>query len=531
MVATVHPLATEAGVDAFRQGGNAIDAAVAAALTLGVVDNHNSGIGGGCFILARLADGRLVAIDGRETAPAAATRDMFVRDGKAQGELSQTGPLAVGVPGALAAHALALEQFGTKKLADLLSPAADLAQRGFRLDRTYARSLQETAESLARFDGSRSVLLKPDGSAYREGELLRQPDLANTYRAIAKRGPKWFYQGPFARRVGRWMARQGGILTAADFASYRAKLRRPIVSQYRGLTVVGFPPPSSGGIHGAQILNILEHFDLGALDRDERSTRIHIMAEAMKRALADRAYWLGDSDFARVPRGLIDRAYAARLAQYIDPRRATRVARHGLPPNWPSDVFGHTTHIAAADGRGIWVGITATVNTAFGSKLIVPGTGVILNNEMDDFSAQPGAPNAFGLVGAENNAIAPGKRPLSSMSPTIVLDGDEPILTLGSAGGAKIITQVVQTVVNYVDLKMPIEEAVAASRVHHQWLPDRLMVEKSLPAELIETLRQRGHAIEILDRSGVTQAIARSPDGKQLIGVHDPRVPGLAKGL
>ena len=332
MVATVHPVATKAGVDVLRQGGNALDAAVAAALTLGVVDNHNSGLGGGCFILARLANGRLVAIDGRETAPAAASRDMFVRDGRAQPELSQTGPLAVGVPGALAAYALAIERFGARSLAQLLLPAADIAQQGFPIDHNYASKVREEASALKRFEGSRSVLLKADGSAYREGETLRQPDLAASYRAIAKDGPAWFYRGPFAETVGRWMAQHDGILTAADFAQYQAKMRPPVISRYRGHTIVGFPPPSSGGIHVAQILNMLEHFDLKEMDREDRATRIHIMVEAMKLAFADRAHWLGDTDFALVPRGLVQRSYAARLVQRIDVARPTPVARHGLPP-------------------------------------------------------------------------------------------------------------------------------------------------------------------------------------------------------
>ena len=531
MVATVHPLATKAGVDVLRQGGNALDAAVAAALTLGVVDNHNSGLGGGCFILARLANGRLVAIDGRETAPAAASRDMFVRDGRAQPDLSQTGPLAVGVPGALAAYALAIERFGARSLAQLLLPAADIAQHGFPIDHNYASKVREEASALKRFEGSRSVLLKADGSAYREGETLRQPDLAASYRAIAKDGPAWFYRGPFAETVGRWMAQHDGILTAADFSQYQAKMRPPVISRYRGHTVVGFPPPSSGGIHVAQILNMLEHFDLKEIDREDPPARVHIMVEAMKLAFADRAHWLGDSDFALVPRGLVQRSYAARLVQRIDIAHPTPVPRHGLPPDWRNDVYGrHTTHIAATDDQGNWVAVTATVNTSFGSKIIVPRTGVVLNNQMDDFSAQPGVPNVFGLVGAESNAIAPGKRPLSSMSPTIVLKDDRPILTLGAAGGPKIITQVVLAMVNHLDLGMELDEALAASRFHHQWSPDLLMVEKTMPSEIIRNLSERGHVVQQLESAGVMQAIARSPDGTQLIGVHDPRVPGLAAG-
>jgi gamma-glutamyltranspeptidase/glutathione hydrolase len=327
------------------------------------------------------------------------------------------------------------------------------------------------------------------------------------------------------------MAEHGGILTAYDFAQYRPRIRPPIISHYRGHTIVGFPPPSSGGIHVAQILNILEHFDLRKLDQTDRATRIHVMVEAMKLAFADRAHWLGDSDFARVPRGLVDPLYAARLAQRIDIAHASPVAQHGRPPQWRSDVYGrHTTHIAAADEQGNWVGITATVNTSFGSKIIVPGTGLVLNNQMDDFSAQPGVPNVFGLVGAENNAIEPGKRPLSSMSPTIVLQDDRPVLTLGAAGGPKIISQVTTAIVNHVDLSMSIEDAVGACRFHHQWSPDQLMVETTMPGRIVAQLKARGHDVQTLDSAGVTQAIARRTEDNRLIGVPDPRVPGLAQG-
>jgi gamma-glutamyltranspeptidase/glutathione hydrolase len=531
MVATVHPLATDEAVRVLRSGGNAVDAAVAAALMLGVVDNHNSGLGGGCLILLRLADSRLVAIDGRETAPAAATRDMYMREGNIEPQLSQTGPLAVAVPGALAAYAMAIENFGKRRLADLLQAPTEVAERGFAIDAAYSRNLLEIAPILARFPDSSSVLLKPDGNAYQEGDILIQPDLARTYRAIATEGLPWFYRGPFAQTVGRWMDRNGGMLTAEDFAQYRAKVREPIKSDYRGYTIVGFPPPSSGGIHVAQILNILEPFDLAALQRQDPPKRIHVMAEAMKLAFVDRAYWLGDSDFVLVPRRLVEKEYAQRLTTRIDLERATQVAHHAQPPDWQSQPFGqHTTHIAAADADGNWVAITATVNTPFGSKIIVPGTGVVLNNQMDDFSVQPGVPNAFELVGGENNAIAPGKRPLSSMSPTIVLEDGEPILTLGAAGGPKIITQVVQAIVNYVDLGMPIDQAIAVERFHHQWSPDWLMVEQTMPADLVQALTTRGHIVRQMTTVGVTQAIARSANGQELIGVHDPRVSGKASG-
>lgn len=529
-VATVHPLATQAAMEVYEEGGNAVDAAVTAALTLSVVDNHNSGIGGGCLILIREPDGSLHAIDGRETAPAAASREMYVdENGQPLTEASKSGPLAVGTPGALAAYARAIELAGSKPLGRLLEPGAEHARRGFAIDRVYARRLAGVAGVLKRFQGSRDALLKPDGSAYVEGETLVQTDLAETYESLIQHGPDWFYRGPFAETVGDWMAQNGGLLRAEDFAAYEAKLREPIVSTYRGRRIVGFPPPSSGGVHVAQMLNILERYDLGDLLQSDPVGAQHLIAETMKLAFVDRAYWLGDSDFVDVPLGLIDKGYAAQLAERIRPEGAAVVESHGEPPEWDQDLFGrHTTHIAAADAAGYWVAITATVNTGFGSKVIVPGTGVVLNNEMDDFSIQPGVPNAFGLVGAENNAVEPGKRPLSSMSPTIVLDQDgAPILTVGAAGGPKIITQVLQVILHRIDEGMSLHDAVAAPRIHHQWRPDKLQHESTVPKEQVDALQSLGHEVTQLPSAGVTQAIARSPEGV-LTAVSDPRVPSEA---
>jgi len=532
MVATVQPLATDAGVDALRRGGNAVDAAVAAALTLGVVDGYNSGIGGGCFILLRLADGSCAAIDGRETAPRGATREMYIRDGKPQSNLSQTGPLASGVPGALAAYDTALRRWGRLKLADVLRPAADLAERGFLVTAAYEAKLRSEAKNLARFSGSRAVLLKSDGSPYAKGEILKQPDLAKTYRAVAEQGIDWFYRGRFAQEVERWMANHGGLLTAADFVAYQARPREPLVTTYRGYTIVGFPPPSSGGVHVAEILNILEPFDLQRLHREAPAKFYHVVAEAMKLAFADRAYWLGDPDFVPVPRGLVDKQYARQLARRIDLDRVTPVPTHGRPPRTREDLFGgkHTTHIAVADAEGNWVAITATINTTFGSKVIVPGTGVVLNDEMDDFSIAPGVPNFFGLVGAEANAVAPGKRPLSSMSPTVVLQDGRPVLTLGAAGGPGIITAVVMTLLYRLDLGMDLADALASPRIHHQWQPDRLWVEAGLEPSILDALKQLGHSVASTRSMSVGQAIGLAPDGRTFIGVHDPRVEGKAAG-
>jgi gamma-glutamyltranspeptidase/glutathione hydrolase len=528
-VATVHPLATDAALTALARGGNAIDAAVAAALTLGVVDGHNSGIGGGCFILLRLADGRLVAIDGREMAPGRATRDMYVRDGKPRPELAAVGPLAVAVPGAIAAHAEAVRTYGRLPLSELLRPAAALADRGFPLGRVMAGAIRHSAKQLAQFEGSRAALLHADGSPYREGETLRQPDLARTYRAIAEQGIAWFYRGPFAQQVGAWMAANGGLVTADDFARYRTRRREPLVTTYRGWTIVGFPPPSSGGLHVAQILNIVERFPLAEFYRREPAKYYHVLAEAMKAAFADRAYWLGDPDFTHVPRGLADKQYAAGLAQRIRLDRAMPVESHGAPPAADNEYFGrHTTHVAAADDQGNWVAMTCTVNLTFGSRVIVPGTGVVLNDQMDDFSVSPGVPNATGLVGAEANAIAPGKRPLSSMSPTIVLRDGRPVLTIGAAGGPKIITQVVMGLTYHLDAGLDLPAAVGGPRIHQQWRPDRLMVERVLDPAVVNALKDLGHEVTQVGSVGITQAIARGADGRTWIGVHDPRVPGKA---
>lgn len=531
MVASVHPLATEAGVAALRKGGNAIDAAVAVGLTLGVVDARNSGLGGGCFILIRRADGKLFAIDGRETAPAKATRDMYFQDGKPQPEWSQSGALAAATPGALAGYALAVQQHGRLKLADLSLPAGELCERGFAIDKPNASALAGAAKTLVKNCGPEVSLLKADGSAYREGEILKQPDLAKVYRGIAEQGTDYFYRGPFANAVGKWMAGHGGRMTADDFANYRPVLREPLVTTYRGRTIVGFPPTSSGGVHVAQILNILENFDVAAIHRRDAGEYQHLLAEAMKLAFADRAYWLGDPDFARVPKGLIDKDYARSLAAKIDLAKATPVADHGTPPAADDSVFlKHTTHIAAADADGNWVAMTQTVNTSYGCKVIVPGTGVVLNNEMDDFSIAPGQPNAFGLIGAEANAVEPLKRPLSSMSPTIVLEKGQPVMTVGAAGGPTIITQALQALVRRIDLGLPLDEALAQPRIHHQWSPDAVRIESNLDESLQKALTSRGHKLTPVANMGVSQAIELDRATGKFLGVHDPRVPGKAAG-
>lgn len=523
-VASVHPLATRAGLAALQGGGNAIDAAVAMGLTLGVVDSHDSGIGGGCFLLIRRANGEFLGIDGREMAGAAATRDMFLREGKGDTALSQTGALASGVPGSVAAYAYALEKCGRKKLAELLEPAARIAEDGFPIDEVFARKLKATAKDLARFDAARAIFLKPGGAPLAEGDVLKQPDLAASYRALAKEGPDWFYRGAFAQQTEAWMKANGGILTARDFAAYHIALREPVRGTYRGCEIVSFAPPSSGGVHVVQILNILEGFDLAAMDD---ATRIHVMAEAMKLAFADRAYWLGDPDFVAVPRGLLRKDYAKTLASRITLDHVCEVTAHGEPPDAASDVFGkHTTHFSAADAEGNWVACTATINTAFGSKVVIPGTGILLNNQMDDFSIEPGVPNAFKLIGAEANAIAPGKRPLSSMSPAIVLRDGRPILSLGAAGGPTIISQTVINLVGVLDLGLPLDAALAQPRFHQQWQPDELRIENTWTDRTLERLMELGHRLNVVPHSGASNAVGFF-DGK-FIGVSEPRVPGEA---
>lgn len=519
-VATVNPYASQIAMDVVARGGNALDAAIAATFALGVVDGHNSGIGGGCFILVRLADGRVLAIDGREMAPAAATRDMFVVDGKANPELSRTGALAVGIPGSVMALDK-LRQLGAQlRWRDLVLPSAELADKGFTVSHALAERLVATAPHLAKFPASAAIYLDDKQQPWAAGSELRQADLADTYRVLAKQGPAYFYQGDFARKTERWMQQNGGLITRKDFSNYQIKMRKPVVSEFAGYTLYGFPPPSSGGTHVAQILNILEQFDL---QKTTSSERYHLIAEAMKFAFADRAHWLGDADFTRVPKGLTDKNYARSIAQKISLEKTTANISYGNPDVDIQHLMNkHTTHIAAADLQGNWVAITSTVNTSFGSKVVIPGTGVVLNNQMDDFSAQVGAANAFGLVGSDANAIAAKKRPLSSMSPTLVFKGEQPVMTLGAAGGPTIISQVVQTLLYRLQYDIPLAEAMAQPRIHQQWNPNLLFVEAAMPTPIQESLKQKGHELKIWPRMGASQAIELK-DGK-LLPVAEPRV-------
>jgi gamma-glutamyltranspeptidase/glutathione hydrolase len=535
MVASVHPLATQAGIDAFANGGNAVDAAIATALTLGVVDNFNSGIGGGCFILIRTADGKVVAIDGREMAPMAAHKNLY-RDYKGSSpKPSQIGALASGVPGALMAYSEAIEKYGRLNLAKAIQPGTIAARDGFVVTDAYASKLRGAKKAMLMFPETVDVFFRyPTGGdekqLYGVGEKLKQTDLAATYQAIGEYGTDWFYDGKFGQLTEDWMKANEGIMTADDLRNYHTVNRKPIRTTYRGYEIVGFPPPSSGGVHVSQVLNILENFDLKQLYENEPATMYHVVAEAMKLAFADRAHWLGDPDFVNVPIGLIDKQYANQLAQLIDLKKVI-TAQHGDPPDANTKFFEkHTTHVATADAEGNWVAITTTVNTGFGAKYVVPGTGVIMNNQMDDFAVMPGVPNAFGLVGGDNNAVESKKRPLSSMSPTIVLKDGEPVLTVGGAGGPKIITEVLWAIVNHLDLEMPIGEAIAQPRLHHQWAPTDLMLESNFDKSLADELTSRGHKIRRSRSMGICQGISFDPVSKKFTGAHDPRTSGKAGG-
>lgn len=546
VAATVHPIASNAALSMYQKGGNAIDAAIAAALCLGVVDGHNSGLGGGCLMLIRTQAGAIHAIDGRETAPAAASETMYVRNGKPVAELSQTGSLACAVPSQIAALKLAHDKLGTLKWASLFTPAIEAAENGYAIGLATHNAIASERENLSNYEASKAVLLKPDGSVPKIGELLRQPDLAKTLESIAKYGPGWFYAGDFAKAAVDYLERQAGLLSLQDFANYKAIERTAVRTKYRDNQVIGFPTPSSGGIHIAQMLNILESFDVAKIYSKSKAEYFHLLAECMKRAFADRAHWLGDSDFVDVPKFLIDPAYAASLAQQIRLDKASTNIVHG-----DLEAAGdkkHTTHLATADAKGNWVALTSTVNTTWGCKVMIPGTGVMLNNQMDDFSISPGVPNAFGLVGSANNAIAANKRPLSSMSPTIVLSKDgSPILSCGAAGGPKIINATLQNIVRCIDLNQPIDQAIASARIHHQWRPDVVFHEPNLGGlrqplrensnasvgnagnAITEQLAGLGHPLKASSSLAIAQGIQMTARG--LLAATDPRTDGQAIAL
>lgn len=529
-VATVNEYATNAALRILRAGGNAADAAIAAGVMLSVVDGFNSGIGGGCFILARNAEGKVLAIDGREMAPQAAHEKMFFVNGVPQTELSQTGALASGVPGSIAAYDLLSKQMGTGKWQASFQQAADVAEEGFTISQQYAARLRSVASEMIRFDAAREIFFDQQESPRKSGDRLVQRDLAQLLRQIAVDGSEAFYRGDFAAKTDRWMRDNGGIVTAEDLTGYRVVEREAVTTDFRGHLVIGFPPPSSGGVHVAQILSLLERFDLSDLYQSNRVAYYHVVAEAMRLAFADRAKFLGDPDFTAVPRGLLDSDYLQRRSQLIRIDQRMGTVLEGDPPansgNF-SDKPRHTTHFTVVDQQGNWVAVTATVNTTFGSKVVIPGTGVVMNNQMDDFAIAPGVPNAFGLVGQAANAPAGGKRPLSSMSPTIAVGPEGPVVTCGAAGGPRIISATTQILLNHLALGMDLETAMRAVRVHHQWRPDQLVVEESMDPAIRKGLEGLGHELKTTSAVATAQAIGRGADG-QLTAVGEPRLPGVA---
>ncbi len=525
MVASQEALASRIGVEVLERGGNAVDAAVAVGFALAVTLPRAGNLGGGGFMLVHHAEsGETVAIDYREMAPAAAQRDLFLdAAGEVDTDKSWYSRSAAGVPGTVAGLATALERYGTMSLAEALAPAIRLAEEGIVVTRDLSDSLEARRERLLRFPATAAIFFHDDGRLYQPGETLVQADLAWSLRGIAEGGPAAFYEGAIAERIAADMAANGGPMTLADLAAYRVALRVPVQGSYRGHEIFSMPPPSSGGVHLVQILNILEAYPLGELGHNGAET-IHLMAEAMKLAYADRSQHLGDPEFWPVPvAGLTAKAYADQLRATIDPARARPAGeiRPGDPSPYESP---ETTHFSVMDRWGNAVANTTTINFGYGSGIVAAGTGILLNNEMDDFSAKPGVPNAYGLIGGAANAIEAGKRPLSSMTPTIVLKDGRPFLATGSPGGSRIITTTLQILLNVIDHGMNIAAATHAPRVHHQWLPDELRVERGLSPDTLAALAAKGHTIVEKNAMGSTQSILRTDDG--FFGAADPRRPG-----
>jgi gamma-glutamyltranspeptidase/glutathione hydrolase len=526
MVATQEALATKAGLEVLKEGGNAVDAAVTVGFTLAVTLPEAGNLGGGGFMLVHLAKtNQNIAIDYREKAPLAATKDMFIdANGRVDPTKSRYSYLAVGVPGTVAGMVTALEKYGTISLARALQPAIELAENGFPLNEYIYLTLVEAQEKMQPYPASTAIFYKPNGTPYQMGEILVQKDLAKSFKLIAKEGKKAFYEGDIADAIVAEMKANGGLITKEDLARYQPVIRQPVKGNYRGYEIYSMPPPSSGGVHLIQILNILEKFPLQSLGHNSART-IHLMAESMKLAYADRSKFLGDPDFVAVPvERLIDKRYADILRQKINLERATPSEK--ITPGNPDRVkeSNSTTHYSVIDKYGNAVANTYTLNFSYGSCITVPGTGILLNNEMDDFSAKPGVQNAFGVIGGTFNTIEPEKRMLSSMTPTIVLKDGKPFLVTGSPGGSRIITTTLQLLTNAIDFQMNIAEATNALRIHHQWLPDRLQVEKGLNNDTINLLKSKGYQVEIVDAMGSTQSVI-SIKGV-LYGASDPRRPG-----
>ncbi|EBI8003678.1 gamma-glutamyltransferase [Salmonella enterica] len=522
MVASVDVMATQVGVDILKQGGNAVDAAVAVGYALAVTHPQAGNLGGGGFMLLRTKDGATTAIDFREMAPAGATRDMFLDEqGNPDSKKSLTSPLASGTPGTVAGLSLALEKYGSLPLSSVVRPAIKLAQEGFIVNDALADDLKTYgSEVLPHHENSKAIFWK-DGEPLKKGDKLVQQDLANSLTMIAENGPDAFYKGEIARQIAQQMQQNGGLITTDDLAAYQAVERTPVSGEYRGYQIFSMPPPSSGGIHIVQILNILENFDMNKYGFGSADA-IQIMAEAEKYAYADRSEYLGDPDFVNVPwQALTSKTYAKSIAGQIDINKAkpSSEIRPGKLAPYESD---QTTHFSVVDKDGNAVAVTYTLNTTFGTGIVAGNTGILLNNQMDDFSAKPGVPNVYGLVGGEANAVGPKKRPLSSMSPTIVVKDGKTWLVTGSPGGSRIITTVLQMVVNTIDFGMNVAEATNAPRFHHQWLPDELRVEKGFSPDTLKLLEQKGQKVALKEAMGSTQSIMVGPDG-ELYGASDPR--------
>jgi gamma-glutamyltranspeptidase / glutathione hydrolase len=526
IVASSEPLASEVGVQILRAGGNAVDAAVAVGFALAVTHPVAGNIGGGGFMLIRLAKGEAVVVDYREAAPAAASRNMYINS---KGELlpnaSTVGALAAGVPGTVAGLVLAEQKYGRLGLAGVMAPAIHLAQDGFEVSYNLSESLRRDGNRLSKFDASRQIFLR-DGHLYEPGETFKQPELARTLEAVAREGVEGFYSGRVARAIAATMQKYQGLITEQDLAHYHPILRQPLEGHFRGYDVLVVPPPSSGGVALIEMLNILEPLDLGLPDS---FGSMHFIIEAMRRAYADRAAYLGDADFASVPVArLTSQAYAASLRQEILQSKPDTPIPAGNPQAFES---AQTTHYSVVDDEGNAVANTYTLNNGYGSGVTVAGAGFLLNDEMDDFASKPGAPNLYGLVQGEANAIAPNKRPLSSMTPTIVLENGKLRLVLGSPGGGTIINTVLQVLLNALVFKMDILQAVSFPRFHHQWMPDRLILERvGFSEDTVQKLREAGYQIDFSGGMGDCEAIEVDPLSGWKFGAADPRAYGKAVG-
>ena len=526
MVVTREAHATRIGLDVLQSGGNAVDAAVAVGFALAVTHSSAGNIGGGGFMLVRMADGRATFIDFRERAPENASHDMYLDAAGKATEDSVVGYRASGVPGTVRGLEYAAKKYGTKAWAELVRPAAELAAKGFPLSYAQAASLKNAARGLSRFAESNRIFLR-DGKYYDAGEIFAQPDLARTLDRIARVGASDFYEGETARMLAQDMKANGGLLTLADLKGYKVFERQPLTGKYRGFDIITSPPPSSGGVGILQMLGMLEGtgYEKGGAGSAEV---VHYMAEAMRRYFADRSEYLGDPDFYKVPlTSLLDPAYIRERRGTIDPEKATPSSEvHPAAQVRPE--ANETTHYSIADGQGNLALVTYTLNGGYGSKVTAKGLGFLLNNEMDDFAPKPGSPNMYGLVQGEANAIQPRKTPLSSMVPTIVLRDGKPYLALGSPGGPTIINTVLEVMVNMMDFHMNVQDAVNWPRFHHQWLPDQLSMEPGYSPDTVALLEARGYKIRRVGQQGECAAIAMENGWYQ--GAADPRTEGTAQG-